>query len=111
MCRKRGQTWSGDGEVCGFLSFGRFKENNWNCATLNKLRDMCDWGNRDDSSSACIGVIQISESEKRGIQQGYVVLTWYKDRGATGQARVVWDDNLTEKLTLKTAEFIINKKN
>jgi len=34
-------------------------------------------------------------------------MTWYKDRGATGQIRVMWDDHEVQKLLLKTAEFVL----
>lgn len=44
-CDKRGKTWSGDSPVCGFDDNQLFNKGNWNCALLNKLRDLGDVNN------------------------------------------------------------------
>lgn len=96
---------------CSFET-GVFKEA-WGCRTMITLRkiseeedtNMITFYARDDIRSASIGVVQIPETEK--VQQGYLVMTWYKDRGRTGQAWVMWDDNKPEPLALKTAEYIL----
>lgn len=78
---------------------------------MNALRDLIDdygYQERDDNRSASIGVLRISESDRKNIQQGYLILTWYKNRGRVGRAYVVWDDRRAEVLTLKTAEFILD---
>jgi len=89
-----------------------FSINNWNCETCNALRDLIEehgYRDRDDLRSASIGVLRIPESDKNYIQQGYVVLSWYKNRGRIGRAYVLWDDSPIEILTLRTAELIIDK--
>ena len=106
---------------CGFRN-GVFTRNNWNCQTLIKLREIAEsiiWDDkphplavgyrRDDFNSASIGIIQIPKAESDEIQMGYIVLTWYKNRGKTGNAIVICDDYDIEPLTLKTAEWVIKK--
>ena len=106
---------------CGFKN-GVFTRNNWNCQTLIKLRQIAEsiiWDekphpfavgyHRDDFNSASIAIIQIPEPESDDIQTGYIVLTWNKDRGKTGNAIVICDDYDIEPLTLKTAEWVIEK--
>ena len=102
---------------CAFES-GEFSHNNWSCKTLHELRDMSGenfddeatelgsfhW--RDDMGKASIGVVPIPEDCNH--QSGYIVMTWYKSRGRTGQAWVMWDDDKPELLTMATAEFVIN---
>ncbi len=98
MCQQRGKNWSGSDPVCAFKT-GIFSTDNWNCATVNELRDIatrrgvCD---RRDMDSASIGVVPIEE--------GYIVMTWYKERGRTGNALVMWDDEKERPLTLQDAE-------
>ena len=111
-CVKRGKTWEGSNPKC---AFGEkvFTSNNWNCATMNLLRDKVEefFTYRNDMRSASIGIINIPESEKEDIQQGYLIMTWYKERGQTGQAYIMWDENEPQILTLKTAEFILKRIN
>ena len=89
---------------------GKFVDRNWNCCTMDGLRDNCDYEDRDDGSAACVGVIRIPESHNRHIQQGYIVMTWYKDRGTTGRAYVMYCDYEPKPLTLKTAGFVVAQK-
>lgn len=104
---------------CAFPN-GVFSWDNWNCETVNILRTLAGEDDkdreyfhayhRDDMRSASIGVLIIpgeDTEEDDGTQQGYLIMTWYKSRGATGQAYVMCDDIKPEPLTLKTAEFII----
>jgi len=41
-CQERVKDWEGDDPKCGFDENGNFLENNWNCATLNALREQTD---------------------------------------------------------------------
>ena len=96
---------------CAFEN-DNFSTDNWCCQTLSELRDLCEEKGhyeRDDMRCASIGVLPIPESEDNNVQQGYLVMTWYKDRGRTGQAWVMWDDELPKKLNLKTAQFIVSQ--
>jgi hypothetical protein len=65
-----------------------------------------DWEDRDDNRAASVGVIRIPDSDLK-YQSGYMVATWYKNRGTTGQMWIMWDDELPELLRLDTAEFIL----
>lgn len=104
------EDYSMDPVKCAFEK-GVFDHDNWNCETMNALRDRCDYQLRDDSSAGSIGVIHIPDVEAGGeLQQGYIVMTWYKRRGKTGQAYVANDDDEPVPLTLKTAEYVISKK-
>jgi hypothetical protein len=98
-CLARGQTWAGDAPNCGFKT-GLFDSDNWNCATLNALREAAATKNQrvygDDVSCATLWT---------GFDMNaFVVLTWYKNRGRTTGAVVVSDHNLPVPLRLKVAE-------
>ena len=114
-CLARGKDWTGGDPKCAFLS-GVFDTDNWNCATANCLRELADafWTNGDGSdkvwthrsfSAGSMGVVQIPETGPTAI--GYVVMTWYKDRGRTGQMWVMYDDDPPRPLTLSEAEEIL----
>lgn len=117
---------------CGFDADGVFRSPNWNCQTLNELRALVnEWYEpdderrfwavtfRDDMRCASLGVLPIPECDDVGaygqdegydpvtILQGYLVMSWYKDRGETGQAWVFWDDCPPRPLNLATADFIL----
>lgn len=92
---------------CAFKN-GKFTKDNWGCRTMVELRGLAEekgYNARDDMANASIGVLPIPEDEAE--QSGYIVMTWYKDRGQTGQAWVMCDDLEPELLTLKTAEAIL----
>jgi hypothetical protein len=71
--------WSGDDPKCGFDENGNFLERNWNCATLNDLRDIAEekkvWC--DDNYMAIVSRFDV----------GHGVLSWYKHRGQTDDFR------------------------
>lgn len=93
---------------CAFEKTVEFTTDNWSCQTLCKLRDIAENNKlyvRDDLSACSIGIVRIPDIED--IQRGYIVMTWYKDRGCTGQAWVMCDDADPQPLTLKTAEKTI----
>jgi hypothetical protein len=83
-CDIRGQTWIGQAPVCGFPD-GIFNANNWNCATLNSLRDIAKRiGTVQGMNDCYIAIIPI-------IDEGWIILSWYKDRGKTSTARFMID--------------------
>jgi hypothetical protein len=105
-CQKRGKTWSGSEPRCAFID-GVFSGDNWNCATMNKLRSLSydkGFSDRDDGSAASIGVLHIPETDNA---YGWLVMSWYKSRGTTGKAIIMCDDEEPEVLTIKHAESII----
>lgn len=97
--------------TCAFRD-GKFDLENWNCQTMNALRDVAELSyttRRDDES---IGVIHIplqTVDVDPLVQYGYLVLTWYKRRGRTGGAIIVADTHPPEPLTLTTAEWLLGR--
>lgn len=88
MCKERGQTWAGDAPTCYFDS----EEHNWNCATINAIRDICYEGQElpqgvhyeycDDDKFATINISYIDDKEGNYIGRCLYV-AWYKNRGGT----------------------------
>lgn len=105
-CVERGKTWSGNNPVCAFEN-KEFGQENWMCASMNFLRDLCrehGYTRRDDMAAASIGVLHIPEND---IVNGYLVMTWYKERGRTGTAVVMCDSMSPEILNKEMAEEVI----
>jgi hypothetical protein len=103
LCKQRGKRWSGSDPECAFRS-GVFSGDNWNCATMSCLRDVAEklglcW--RNDDSAGSIGYVPAEE--------GYIVMTWYKNRGQTGNALVVCDDQEHAPLSLEVAEDTLER--
>ena len=94
-CKERGQTWSGDAPKCGFDENGNFLESNWNCATMNALRELAEetrvWC--DDTNMGIVARCDV----------GHGVLIWYKSRGNTEDFR----DSSFERGNLKFAQQLL----
>jgi hypothetical protein len=111
LCEKRGKTWKGDDPKCAFVD-GVFTSDNWNCATMNKLRDIADileTTSRNDNSCGSIGYVPMDNDYAPihfDTSGGYIVMMWYKSRGKTGNA-VFMTDNKTIPLTIEHAELAI----
>jgi len=108
FCKKRGKTWTGDDPNCAFPN-GRFNHVNWNCATMNYLRDISEelgltWRYNDSS----FGAVPFEINRDQLPNQGYIFMTWYKRRGKTGNAVVMEDDEpiweLDEHLAVEVVE-------
>lgn len=108
-CIKRGKTWKGDDPVCAFETT-RF-EDNYQCATLNKIREVCELEHesihltRTESQQwyATINLDQINEIER----EVCLYVGWYKSRGRT---ETMWMISYTEpprRPTLDELEIII----
>src|SRR5690606_38007902 len=112
LCEERGKTWEGSDPKCAFNSHGEFIKDNWNCATMNKLRIIADeigTVQRDDNSCGTIGYVPMNNDyapDDFDTFGGYIVMMWYKDRGKTGNALFMTDDE-TIPLTIKHAELAI----
>lgn len=74
-----------------------FDSNNWNCLTIEKLRDLADYTDRNANLS--IGVIRIPE------QEGHIVMLWYKNRGRVSNAYVMQED---EEPTILTYDVVVS---
>ena len=89
---------------CAF-SNGIFSSNNWNCATMNKLREIVKksglfWRNDDIGS---IGILSVDLDEFCG----FLVMLWYKEREQVEQAILLSLENPPALLTLDLAIKII----
>jgi hypothetical protein len=107
-CIERGKTWSGSDPKCAFES-GVFSGDNWQCATMNDLREAAaERGTtmRDDLECGSFGYLPFSGEDGAG----YIAMSWYKDRGATGMAVVLEDDQPVHLLTLREAELALQKE-
>lgn len=93
-CQERGKTWSGDDPVCGFPE-GVFDPANWNCATLNALRELGE-------------PIWIDDEHVLIVQgpRGFLLMRWYKQRGRTMEA-YWWGRDAPHPLTLIEAEQVL----
>lgn len=108
-CEKRGKTWQGDDPKCGFGENGKFIDSNWNCATLNALRDLesCDYGRvrADEENMKVIPVTSVDFSDNKVAI--FLILCWYKSRGRLPFARVMFSDYSEEEPTLDYAEKVL----
>lgn len=108
LCEKRGKPWEGSDPKCGFPD-GQFSTNNWNCATLNTLRHLAeehraegeDFGTyRYRHCDVSFAALPFTDSEG---SERFIALSWYKDRGRTGQAWVFQEDDPPQPLSLAQA--------
>ena len=84
----------GSDPKCAFRS-GVFDTNNWQCATMNALRDLAEEQTvrTEDNSAAIIPILG---------EGGFILMRWYKERGRTENACVFFSDS-PEPLTLHLA--------
>jgi len=98
-CLARGQTWNGDKPKCAFD--GNFAEN-WNCATLNELRDIVyegqspmppgvDYQYCEDRKYATVKIDDVELANGNSIGLALWV-SWYKSRGTTDAAWILAGD-------------------
>lgn len=65
--------------TCGFSRDGKFRARNWSCATLDELRRIAYESNHATRwNDASVAVLPL--------EYGFVVLSYYKDRGCTDRA-------------------------
>ena len=97
-CQERVKDWEGDDTKCGFDENGNFLEHNWNCATLNALRDKAN-ANRVWSDDYSMSIIQTFDV-------GFGILRWYKSRGQTDDFR----DGYFDRGTLTYAQQLLGDR-
>ncbi len=104
-CELRGKTWSGSDPICGFETSNYFDADNWNCATLNRLRDIAERrGTISIIEDTSLAVLPIMAEDL----DGWIVLSWYKSRGRTSSARFMFD--MTDiPLTIEIAELALKQ--
>lgn len=94
LCCKRGQTWKGSEPKCAFT--GDFSDN-WNCATVNLVRDICyegqelkhgiDYQYCEDDKYATIKIDHL-DIDGRPLA---LWVSWYKSRGSTQAMWLLFD--------------------
>jgi len=97
-CLARGQTWKGDPPRCAFVN-GQFIPDNWNCATMNALRRLVEQDTVTNDQHCAVLPLP-GEFEPEG---DFIVLGWYKSRGSTEYAAVLFEEEMLP-LTLKIAD-------
>lgn len=114
-CIKRGKHWQGSDPKCAFDEKGNFTSDNWNCATLSKLREIAeDYDLVQTANETSIATLyvpsldldEITESDNFDAYGGFIVLSWYKNRGNTGNALFMSEEG-TLPLSIKHAERFI----
>lgn len=89
--------------ICAFKG-DKYTKDNWACQTMFKLREIADYHGWNNDES--IDVIHIPEDDNMEAFSGYLVLTYYKGRGRSGNAYIMCDNEIRE-LTLDEAYKII----
>jgi hypothetical protein len=78
---------------------------------MRELRGAYIWDHRDhNDGSICVlpaGELRSTDPDNDDVLLGYLVLTYYKNRGTTSGARLVNDDKPDAPLTLVVAEHIL----
>jgi hypothetical protein len=103
-CDKRVKNWKGDDPKCAFTS-GVFSEN-WNCATVSKIRDICavdyakiregvDYQYADDDHYATIKTDDINIAGR----PLSLWVSWYKSRGSTQAMWLLFDSETPRRPT------------
>jgi hypothetical protein len=95
-CQERIKDWNGDDPKCGFDENGNFLEHNWNCATLNALRELAEENAVFSDNQNKVSVIQRYDV-------GHGILSWYKSRGQTDDFR----DGYFDRGTLRYAQQLL----
>lgn len=99
-CIARGKDWNGSDPKCAFD--GSFQDN-WNCATLNAVRDIVyegqpemppgvDFRYCDDMKYATVKIEEVEDSAGGRIGMALWV-AWYKNRGKTDAVWILDNDN------------------
>ena len=115
LCVERGKTWEGDNPRCAFET-NTFDSDNWNCATMNTLRDIAEAHGMDDGmwpgptfhTRHCDISLAVIPFADRGGFDRFLVLSCYKGRGRTGQAWIFCEDAPPVLLTLAFAEDCVS---
>ena len=113
MCQERGKDWEGSDPNC---YFDEPLYENWNCATINAIRDICgDWFDeqrngavkfsREDTTACLIDIwdCDIGADDEYAFS---LYVQWYKRRGATERVLLL-GENVTREPTERELLAII----
>lgn len=96
----------GSDPVCGFKK-GKFNPKNWSCRTLSELRRIAySFGDIHKNNDMSLAHIAARDG-------GWIVLSFYKDRGRVGTASYITDTSievLTEKKAREALAFYSEKR-
>lgn len=118
MCQERGKTWEGGSDpICAFTNGKPFTRDNWNCATVNAIRDICDErlgplvdgvDRRDcgDQKYATLYVYEVCEPQHDELLLALWV-SWYKSRGRTDAMWLMNDEWEPRKPTEADCRLVI----
>jgi len=107
LCRHGKKDWSGMDPVCAFDEDGKFRENNWSCRLMSKVRTLMGqwneatpgnyWWDDDDSHGVLYVTSEVGRKEVDSYLRGcYVLIDWYKSRGKTDNFRILQGDTIRE---------------
>jgi len=111
MCQQRGQTWQGSAPNC---YFDEPLYENWNCATVNAIMDICG-GYPDEARKGVVKLhiedvtlclIDITERELEYNEDSFIpclYVQWYKRRGATERLLLLGEETNREP----TEEYLL----
>lgn len=104
LCNEIPKSWKGDDRKCAFPDGSDFSSDNWNCATMNALRDSLadDVWARDGVHA---GVIAAPDSA----DETHVVISMYKNRGNVQNAFALDGDGKFLPLRAELAEAMARK--
>lgn len=93
----KGYPWKGERPRCAFPA-GEFTSDNWNCATMNRLRSIAEGCTPAHSEGQSCAAIPLDGS--------FIVLGWYKSRGGTESASLLSSESITPLLLADALECI-----
>jgi hypothetical protein len=95
MCRERVKDWNGDDPKCAFPDGGVFSPENWNCATANAIRELCEEGVWcEDQYYQTLNIHKVSPHIGDALW-----VTWYKRRGRTDDMWLLGHDPMPRRPT------------
>lgn len=121
MCLERGgKTWAGSDPTCAFEDGASFSRDNWNCATVNAIRDICYEGQRqlqrgvdyqycDDQKYATINIHDILTDDETINLGDALWVSWYKNRGRTDEMWMLGGGDPPRLPTEQDCRIIIRK--
>jgi hypothetical protein len=107
-CEERVKDWSGSDPVCGFET-GVFSVENWNCATISKIREICyhastcrdklfpgiDFQQCGDQNYVTFNIHQLYDDNSflDVLTPLALWVSWYKNRGRTEAMWLLFEDS------------------
>ncbi len=108
LCRHGEKDWNGGDPECAFDEHGKFREDNWNCFLMVKVRCLMGQGWFGSREEGMPGYYWWDEDQNYGVlyirswmhqketdsylNGAFVLLDWYKSRGATDSFRILQGD-------------------